>query len=499
MRRRGSGILLHITSLPSEFGVGDLGPWAERFADFLAQSKQAVWQILPIGPTTGAIGNSPYSSFSAFAGNYLLVSPERLAEEGFLSESDIEPYRLPFGAVADYQAAERNKQSMLRKAFSYFKERLPTDPDFARFRKESKYWLEDYAMFMTLKNQYGGAIWNTWPENYRDRNREALDAFSVSHSDALLYEMFVQWIFFRQWRRLLKYCNANAISLVGDAPIYVLFDSADVWAHPEFYKLDERKQPIFVAGVPPDYFSETGQLWGNPVYAWDEMERDGFSWWVKRLGHNIELFNMIRIDHFRGFAGYWEVPAGERTAINGEWIDAPGIKLFDTLSARYPYLPVIAEDLGVITPDVRELRDMFGFPGMKIVQFAFGDNIATNVDALHNHVANSLAYTGTHDNNTARGWFKQETSPEDRRRLFAYLGREVDEFSVSWALIRLVMSSVAKLAIFPMQDLLSLDADARMNKPSVADGNWAWRLLPEHMKDDMKQALREATELFGRG
>lgn len=499
MRRRGSGILLHITSLPSEFGVGDLGPWAERFADFLAQSKQAVWQILPIGPTTGAIGNSPYSSFSAFAGNYLLISPERLVEEGFLHESDIAPYRLPMEARADYHAAERNKQSMLRKAFSYYKERLPTDAHFAAFRKAQRYWLEDYALFMTLKAQYGGAIWNTWPENYRDRNREALDAFSISHSDALLYEMFVQWIFFRQWRRFLNYCNANAVSVVGDAPIYVLFDSADVWAHPEFFKLDERKRPTFVAGVPPDYFSETGQLWGNPVYDWEALKRDGFTWWVKRIGHNIELFNMIRIDHFRGFAGYWEIPAGEKTAVNGEWIDAPGVALFDTLAARFPYLPVIAEDLGVITPDVRELRDIFGFPGMKIIQFSFGDNIGVNVDTLHNHVRNCLAYTGTHDNNTTRGWFKEETGEADRRRLFAYLGREVDEFSVSWALVRLVMSSVARLAVFPMQDLLSLDSDARMNKPSVADGNWAWRLLPEQMSGELKDTLREATELYGRG
>ena len=498
MRRRGSGILLHITSLPSDFGLGDLGPGARRFADFLAGAAQSVWQVLPLGPTSGAIGNSPYSSFSAFAGNPLLISPDDLVRDGFLEPGDVEQHRRASQSRADYGHAFYAKSAMLEAAYSYRKGRLANNPEFEAFCEENKVWLEDYALFVVLKAHHQGLVWTKWPEYYRDRDENALREFRNANRDQILAEMFSQFLFFRQWAALRKYCTGQGVFLVGDAPIYVLFDSADVWANPQYFKLDEAKQPTHVAGVPPDYFSETGQLWGNPVYNWDALAEDGFAWWIDRVGHNLRMYDLVRIDHFRGFAGYWEVPAGEETAMNGQWVDAPGMEFFEALSAKFSHLPIIAEDLGVITPDVRELRDTFGLPGMRIVQFSFGHGMGKNPDAVHNHVVNSLAYTGTHDNNTARGWYAQEISAEDRERLEAYLGHPVTEETVAKALIRLAMGSVSQLAVMPMQDLLNLPAEARMNTPSKANGNWEWRLAPEELTESLGQRLLGLTELFGR-
>ncbi len=499
MRRRGSGILMHVTSLPSEFGIGDLGPGACRFVDFLAETRQSVWQILPLGPTSPAIGSSPYSSFSAFAGNPLLLSPAALVSEGFLGPADISQHLTFSPFRVDYESVERFKNQVLARAFERRREHLADDPDFVRFCRENAHWLDDYALFAAIKASFGGRVWSDWPAELKNREPAALADIAGRLSGEVLAHKFVQHLFFRQWSALKRYAGEHRVHLIGDAPIYVTYDSADVWANPHLFKLDGAKQPAFVAGVPPDYFSATGQLWGNPVFNWDVIKREKFDWWLRRIGHNFSLYDMVRIDHFRGFAGYWEIPAGEKTAVGGSWVDAPGLEFFDAVAAAFPSLPIIAEDLGVITPDVRELRDAFGFPGMRILQFSFGPGIGENHDALHNHVRNCLAYTGTHDNNTTRGWFKEETTSDDRKRLFAYLGYEVDESHVSWALIRLAMASVARLAIFPMQDLLALDSGARMNTPAVADGNWAWRLPPEALTDDLKAKLRGLTTLFGRG
>lgn len=499
MRRRGSGILLHITSLPSEFGIGDLGPGAYRFVDFLGQARQTVWQVLPIGPTSGAIGNSPYSSFSAFAGNPLFISPELLVEEGFLGQADVEPFRHPSTSRADYGHAFYAKSELLAKAYEYRRGRLVDDQEFEAFCMDNAAWLDNYVLFMCIKRQQQGAIWTDWPQPLRDGMDDALREFRDLHHDEVLHEKFVQYLFFRQWERLKRYVNDKGLALVGDAPIYVLQDSADVWANPQFFKLDAQRKPTHVAGVPPDYFSETGQLWGNPVYDWDVLAADGFTWWVDRVGHNLKLYDYVRIDHFRGFAGYWEIPAGEETAINGEWVDAPGMEFFDVLSQRFFHLPIIAEDLGVITPDVRELRDTFDFPGMRIVQFSFGPGMGKNMDSVHNHVPNCLAYTGTHDNNTVRGWFVNETSHDDRERIKRYLGCDVTEETIASQLVRLTMSSVARLAIFPMQDLLNLPAEARMNTPSKANGNWEWRLSWDQLSDHLTHELKNMVKLFGRG
>ncbi|MFW5489004.1 MAG: 4-alpha-glucanotransferase [Desulfovibrio sp.] len=498
MRRRGSGVLLHITSLPGDFGTGDFGPGAYRFADFLEAAGQSVWQILPMGPTSPAIGNSPYSSSSAYAGNRLFISPDKLARDGFIHESDIGPRLADSAHTANYEAAEQAKERVLRAAFGHRENRLDSDPGFQGFCRKNAYWLDDFALFTVIKNRFHGQVWDQWPAELRDRHHDALHRVTGEMHTELNYIKFVQYLFNVQWNDLKTYCNERRIQMVGDAPIYVTFDSADVWANPQYFKLDHNKHPRAVAGVPPDYFSETGQLWGNPVFDWDALKRDNYNWWVRRVGRNIELYDMIRIDHFRGFAGYWEIPYGEKTAINGQWVEAPGMEFFDALAARFASLPIIAEDLGVITPDVRELRDTFNLPGMKIVQFSFGNGIGKNVDALHNHVPNCVAYTGTHDNNTTRGWFKAETTAQDRERLAEYLGLDPTEDNIAWSLVRLTMSSCAHLAVFPMQDLLGLDETARMNTPSIANGNWCWRVAPHQLDGTLEKKLRELTLLFGR-
>lgn len=498
MKSRRSGILLHISSLPSDFGIGDLGPWAYRFADFLKSINQSLWQILPLGPTSPAIGNSPYSSCSAFAGNPILISPEQLVREGLLSPGDL--HDAPTGddpSLADYPAAEAFKFRLLRRAYERARQGLGQDHGFLRFCDRNAHWLDDFALFVTIKSAHGGAVWNTWPAPLRDRDPSALEAWTAEKADELRYEKFVQYLFARQWDALHAYCSERRIHIVGDLPIYVTFDSADVWVHHRLFKMDEHKQPIFIAGVPPDYFSETGQLWGNPVYDWDAMGQDGYAWWVRRAEHNFHLFDLVRLDHFRGFAGYWEVPAHEETAINGRWVDAPGADFFTALSRCFPSMPIIAEDLGVITADVRELKQRFGFPGMKILQFGFGGG-PLNPDAMHNHIRDCVVYTGTHDNNTVRGWYSGEATPEELDSFRKTIGKHPDETEVHLDFMRLAMMSPGRTAILPMQDALGLDASARMNTPSVAQGNWEWRVTPDQMKADRHGALAEMTAFFGR-
>ncbi len=498
IRRRGSGILLHITSLPSQFGIGDLGPAAYRFADFLSQTAQSFWQVLPLNPTDPVSGgNSPYSSFSAFAGNKLLISPELLYRDGLLEESDLEETP-PFPSQrVDYPTILEYKNRIFNKAFARFK-KAECDFEFDKFCDESKEWLDDYALFIALKNHYRGKVWSDWPESLRDKQEDPLNSVRERLTREIEKEKFLQFIFFKQWKELKNYCNQKGIQIIGDVPFYISYDSADVWTNPGLFKLDEQKKPTHVAGVPPDYFSETGQLWGNPVYRWDAMQASGYHWWIKRIEHNLKYFDFIRVDHFRGFAAYWEVPASETTAIHGRWVKSPGIDFFKTLLRRFPNLPIIAEDLGVITPDVRELIHEFEFPGMRLLMFAFNKNLPNHPYAPHNHIENCVVYTGTHDNNTARGWFEHDATEEEKYWLFKYLGRTISAEEIHWELVRLAMMSVANMVILPIQDVLGLGAEARMNRPSSTEGNWEWRLKDEQLNEQIIRQLREITELYGR-
>lgn len=498
MNRRGSGILLHISSLPSQHGIGDLGPGAYRFADFLVETRQCLWQILPLNPTSTAHGNSPYSSFSAFAGNPLFISPDILVADGLLTISDIEE-SLPFPEnMVDYDAATEYKNRLLMRAFERYRGNIGQDYELERFCIENEQWLDDYALFMALKEHFSGATWCDWPGDLRDRCGDAIKDWSERLRDNILREKFFQYLFFKQWHSLKNYCNDRNIKIIGDLPIYVCHDSCDVWTSPCIFKLNGEKRPEFVSGVPPDYFSETGQLWGTPVYSWEFLKEDGYTWWIRRIEHNMRLFDTLRLDHFRGFVAYWEVPAYEKTAINGRWVEAPVYDFLNTLMRHFPSLPFIAEDLGVITPDVREVMSFYEFPGMKLLIFAFGEDMPTNPYILHNITRNSVIYTGTHDNNTIKGWYDKEASPEDKKRLSKYLGWEVPGEDISWEFVRYAMMSVANTAIIPMQDILGLGEEGRMNTPSVCNGNWKWRLAPGQITCLLKERLSEMTEIYGR-
>jgi 4-alpha-glucanotransferase len=498
MTRRRSGILLHLTSIPSRYGVGDLGDGAYRFADFLAEAGQSLWQILPLTPTSLLSGNSPYTSSSAFAGNPLLISPDRLVQEGFLTPADLEDLPSFADSKVDYEAAARAKQGLLRTAFARFVRERPVDDGYAQFCREQASWLEDYALFAAYKEHAGGSPWSSWPTGMKRGTEVEWQAWRERLAENIQEHSFVQYLFFKQWAALKSYCHGLDIQIIGDVPIYVSYESADVWANPGLFHLDEELRPTVVAGVPPDYFSATGQLWGNPVYRWDVLQETGYAWWLQRLEHNLRLFDWVRLDHFRGFVGYWVIPASETSAVNGEWQPAPAHDFFTTLSKRFPGLPLIAEDLGVITPDVREIMADFGFPGMKVLQFAFSEDLPTNPYAPHNHIRNGIVFTGTHDNNTTRGWFRRELDEKGKARLAQYLGRKVEEPGVHWELIRLAMMSVGNTVIVPMQDVLGLGEEARMNVPSVAQGNWEWRLLPEQVTSELAKRLAKMTRLYGR-
>lgn len=499
MEKRRCGILLHISSLPSPSGIGDLGPQAYQFVDFLAQAKQSLWQVLPLNPTEPAFGNSPYSSISAFAGNPLLISPEQMVEGGFLAEKDLAERPFFPEARCDYLRVIEDKEDLFHKAFQRFESTQGKREEFEAFCEGHGHWLNDYALFSVIRKRFQGRIWNQWPEALRDRKDEALRQVEQEDREALQREKFLQYLFYKQWSSLKLYCNQRNVELLGDLPIYVGFDSADVWAHPHLFKLDNEKNPLFVSGVPPDYFSETGQLWGNPVYAWDRLQERGFDWWVRRMAHQSRLFDLIRIDHFRGLIAYWEIPANEKTALRGKWVKVPWEDFFDTIRKHVPELSIIAEDLGFITPDVKEARQRLGFPGMKVLLFAFGEDHPLHPYLPHMFEPNCVAYTGTHDNNTIRGWFEKEARPEEKRRLFRYLGRAVKTEEVHWELIRLALMSVAKTVILPLQDILGLGEDARMNRPATSLGNWEWRLLPGQITPEIKAKLLEMTETYGRG
>ena len=502
---RSSGILLHPTSLPSRFGIGDLGDAAYAMVDFLVESGQSLWQVLPLGPT--GFGDSPYQCFSSFAYNHLLISPQRLVEVGLLDEDDLKPTpRFP-AAQVDYGRAIEFKTALLARAFESFKRTTDTGlrADFLAFAQRSEGWLEDYALFRALKDANGGASWVEWEPGLRKRDRGALLAARERLYDQIEAQKFYQYLFHKQWTALKAYCRDNQIKIIGDIPIFVAYDSADVWSNPDLFKLDGEGNPIVVAGVPPDYFSKTGQFWGNPIYDWDQLRATGYKWWIERLRATLEVVDIVRIDHFRGFAACWEIPAGDKTAENGQWVKVPGREIFDTLKSDFGDLPIIAEDLGVITPDVQALRDDFGFPGMRILQFAFRNN--TNTDLPHNYVRNTIVYTGTHDNDTAVGWFNSsagagstrtaEQIESERNFCLQYLNSDGKE--INWDFIRAALASVAHTAIIPLQDLLGLDSSARMNLPARAEGNWRWRFRQEALTKSLSKRLRQQTEIYVRG
>lgn len=497
MNVRTSGVLLPVFSLPSRFGIGDVGPRACAFADMLQDAGQHVWQILPVNPTVSDHGDSPYHSPSAFAFNPLLISPEWLVEDGFLEEKDLEDVpKLPEAGI-DYRAVRQIKKGLFDKALEGFRRRGP-DAAFVRFCDQNAGWLDDFARFAAFGRYFSGSPWNRWPQEIRDRAPEALQALSSRLAREIADIRFLQSLFHVQWTRLKAYCNSRKIHMFGDIPIYVPFDSADVWAHPDLFKLDEDKNPVAVSGVPPDYFSDTGQLWGHPVYRWEVHQKRRYDWWMERIAHNLRLFDYIRIDHFRGLVACWEVPADARTAITGTWTPVPAEDFFDEMLRRFPCLPVIAEDLGYITADVREILHRYGIAGMKVLIFGLMGMLSKNPNAPHNVAQNSVVYTGTHDTNTVRGWIEEEAAEADKIQLFRYLGHRYSPDEVPWALIRMALMSPAHLSVIPMQDILALGAEARMNRPAGANGNWQWRLTEQQTASAPMNRLREMTVLYGR-
>ncbi|MBD1936768.1 4-alpha-glucanotransferase [Microcoleus sp. FACHB-68] len=493
---RSSGILLHPTSFPSRFGIGDLGEEAHRFVDFLAEGRQTLWQVLPVGPT--GYGNSPYMSYSALAGNPLLISPDRLRDDGLLTEEDFRDLpEFPEDRV-DFEKVAQVKIPLLQKACENFKAHASEElqQEFRTFCESKVYWLNDYALFMAIKEAHAGDGWHTWDAGISQRHPEAIELWEKQLSDQVLFHKFTQFVFFRQWSAIKHYANERQIQIIGDIPIYVAHDSADVWAHPESFCLNqETGEPALMAGVPPDYFSVTGQLWGNPVYNWEYLQQNDFDWWVQRFKFMLDYVDIIRIDHFRGFESFWAVPEGETTAVNGEWVDAPGEAFFTVLNDKLGKLPVMAEDLGMITPEVKDLLDKFEFPGMKVLHFAFGGD-ADNPYLPFQYPHNSVVYTGTHDNDTTVGWFSQ-ASEQEKESLSRYLGCTGND-GIHWDLIRLALSSVSTQAIIPLQDILGLGSDARMNFPSKAEGNWEWRYWHNALTDDLRDRLKSLTETYGR-
>lgn len=488
---RCSGILLHPTSLPGPGGIGSLGAEARRFVDFLADAGQSLWQILPLGPP--GCGNSPYSCFSAFAGNPLLIDLDDLIAHGDLSRDDLER-DFPAGRV-DFEGVSGYKLDLLHRAAERFFSvgETPRMHAFWQFC-DSTFWLHDYALFMAAKGHYGGKAWNRWPERLKRRDPGACSECCRLLGSEVGAQKYMQWQFFRQWHGVRSYANSRGIRIIGDAPIFVAMDSADVWCNQQIFRLDAGGHPTVVAGVPPDYFSKSGQRWGNPLYDWGRLAEDDYGWWVARVRNDLSLYDMVRIDHFRGFEAYWEIPAHERTAVRGRWVKGPGEGLFHALRRQIGDLPIVAEDLGIITREVEMLRDGLALPGMKVLQFAF-DGGPENAYLPHNHCRNAVVYSGTHDNDTTRGWF-DSLGGEKQQRVCDYL-RSTPEDVVD-VFIRTALGSVADLAVIPVQDLLQLDGSARMNVPGVAEGNWGWRLEGGELTPELGQRLRVLTEMYNR-
>jgi len=490
--KRSAGILLHPSSLPGPDGIGDLGPEAFRWISFLKETGCSLWQVLPLGPT--GYGDSPYQCFSAFAGNPYLISPSLLVDDEFLEMSDLEQRPEFFDNQVDFGKVIQWKLDLLQKSYETFKKKKLLKKEFEAFKNSEQDWLLDFALFMSIKETFGGASWETWEKKFRIRDKETLYHFKENNQEKIESHMFRQFIFFRQWTNLKKYANENDIKIIGDIPIFVSFDSADAWSHPDLFFFNSDLKPTVVAGVPPDYFSATGQLWGNPLYRWEKHKATGYNWWVKRIIATLRLYDVVRLDHFRGFVNYWEIPAGKPTAEIGRWVPGPGADFFNVLLSELGKLPIIAEDLGEISNEVFELRDLFDLPGMKICQFAFSGD-PTDLFLPHNYPVNCVAYSGTHDNDTALGWYL--SAPEGEKDFYRkYLARSGD--NVSWDLIRAVWASVASTAIAPLQDFLKLDSAGRMNFPGRASGNWSWRVTADLINSQLASQIAEINFVYGR-
>jgi 4-alpha-glucanotransferase len=496
---RSSGIQLHPTSLPGPFGIGDLGPEARRFADFLTSAGQTLWQVLPLGPT--GFGDSPYQCFSAFAGNPLLISLEDLGL-GDIRPPAFSADEVDFGRVVPWKTAA------LEAAACRFREKASASEReiFEAFCHTHSCWLDDFALFMALKQRDSSVVWSRWEKDIRARDPLAIAHWSIELAEPIATQKFLQYAFYSQWRALHDYCRERGIRIMGDLPIYVAHDSVDVWVSPQYFHLDQTGNPVAVSGVPPDYFSATGQLWGNPVYAWNSLERDGYRWWMDRFRALLELVDVIRLDHFRGFEAYWEVPADARTAENGRWVKGPGSRLFRALEVALGPLPLIAENLGVITPEVEAIRSEFGFPGMSILQFAFGADPQASSFRPHNYSRDLVSYTGTHDCDTTVGWWTgtgrgQSTRSNGdiwRERDYARRYLATDGNDIQWVFIRALLASVADTVLIPLQDVLGLGSEARMNRPATLAGNWRWRYRPQMLLPGIAQKLRDLTELYER-
>lgn len=493
---RTAGILLHPTSLPGKFGIGDMGHEAYTFIDFLESAGQTLWQVLPLGPT--GYGDSPYQCFSAFAGNPLLISSEILKQDGFLNDEDLNdvpqhnPHKVDFGEVIHY------KKELLKKAFENYKlNNNGMEAALNDFVNHNQDWIEDYSFFMAAKDYHDGKLWTEWDKALVRREPQALTEWKEKLADRIHYHKFVQFNFLKQWTNLKEYANKKGIKIIGDMPIFIAYDSADLWANKELFTVDKDGKLETVAGVPPDYFSETGQLWGNPLYRWHKMKADDFLWWRKRLAQALTMVDIIRIDHFRGFEAYWEIPGGAKTAIKGRWIKAPGKELFNSIKKHLGTLPIIAEDLGVITREVEELRDHFEFPGMKILQFAFGKGMESKF-LPHRYPQNCVVFTGSHDNDTTRGFFEKEKN--NGSDIYQHAQKYLNYYSddMCFALIRAAYSSVADIVIIPMQDVLNLGGEARMNFPSKLGGNWTWRFTWDQVNENIPDVYKELTILFER-
>lgn len=492
--QRRSGVLLHPTSLPGRYGIGSFNAQAYRWVDFLSAAGQSIWQVLPLGPTS--YGDSPYQSFSSHAGNTHLIGLEPLLEQELLLEEELEDAPEFEPVRADYGTLYEWKRPLLYRVAAAFEDRADKElqSEFAEFCHKQAHWLDDFALFMAIKEAHDNVSWQEWPKGLKRRRKKSLEQFAKKHKSELHTHKVLQFLFRRQWLALRKYANERGVQVLGDLPIFVALDSADAWCNPELFFFDKDLAPTVVAGVPPDYFSEDGQLWGNPLYRWDKMKKNGYTWWLARIRSALDLVDLLRIDHFRGFAGYWEIPAGEETARKGQWVKGPGKHFFTRVAKEFPELPIVAEDLGDITPDVHELRDKFKLPGMLVLQFAFGGDPG-NKFLPHNHEQNFVVYTGTHDNDTTRGWF--EAAPQGEREFYQAYGGCAEE-NVVRTMIRLALSSVAHTAIIPYQDVLGLGSEARMNTPSKPCDNWQWRMTEQGFDPGYQHWLSRLTQVCGR-
>ncbi len=496
---RSAGILLHITSLPSPFGIGDLGPEAERFADFLSQSGQRYWQTLPVNATGEEQAYSPYSAVSGMAGNPMLISPDKMVQDEWIAPHDIKKFSVANHGKVNYREASLVREVLFEKGFRTFLTNPQTHAPFREFCRRESWWLDDFALYMVLREQHENKPWYEWPNQYKNRQQRALGDINRFHQERINKVKWLQYVFDKQWSELKAYCNQRNILMFGDLPFYVSYDSADVWSHPEIFKLDAARKMKGVAGVPPDYFNSKGQLWGMPVFRWDVLKKKRYQWWVDRVRRNFDLFDLVRLDHFRAFISFWEVPSGEETAINGKWNRGPGAEIFKVLEERLGKLAFVAEDLGDVDASVFALRDQFGLPGMKVLQFAFGDNMTTSDYIPHNYTPNFIVYTGTHDNNTTVGWWLKDTRHDVRANLKHYVDQPgISQNNIHLVLGKMAYSSVARTAILPLQDVLGLDESARMNTPASMKLNWLWRLKPGQLAPSFKNQLLKWGRLYNR-